>query len=110
GTKTLDRKIRDRKMEANDTQAQEPSTLQPRRSFTADFTDFADKKGLKNFTAENARNAEWRGANRGNENKVLDEAKTFVRFWASVFVSKFMSSLCMAPQTPSVSGGGLSDE
>ena len=73
GTKTLDRK-----MEADEAPARERSLLQPRRSFTADFTDFADKKGLKNFTAENAKNAEWRGANRGNENEVLGEAKTFI--------------------------------
>ena len=80
GTKTLDRKIRDRKMEADEAPARERSLLQPKRSFTADFTDFTDEKGLKNFTAENAKNAEWQGgANRGNEeNEVLGGAKTFI--------------------------------
>src|SRR5439155_1177504 len=79
-TKTLDRKIRDRKMEADATQSQEPSPLDPRRSLATDFTDFTDKKGLKNFTAENAKKANWQGrANRSNEeNEVFVDANTFI--------------------------------
>src|SRR2546428_120964 len=102
-------KIRDRKMEADEAPARERSLLQPRRSFTADFTSSAEQTSVNQSRSDIVWRVLLEKTNRGNGNEGLGEAKTSIVFCSSVFTFLISVFTCIAGEKLSVAGFFFND-